>query len=380
VYQNIQPMYIAPLNYDRFFRKIFSNPEIVKRFLEDFLSVKIEEITILKEKHRLSDEAMVVEFDYRCKIDGQYTIIDMQQWYKTDVVKRFYIYYCLNSALQLEDLPSKSVQVAEIKKKLSKDYVKLEPALTIIWMADDNLGSTESVLTFMPLPDAIQKFLVDDPLWQNENTNFLKEERTRLLKMYEQIETSQFQFLSKNKLIYAFQKNIIKDEKCQKYIRWFQFAEKSKNKQNKKEDFDDFLNDKIFVEMIRTLDKSTLEAEDFQYITDFEQFGKEYKQFQESLRQEIEEVNQLKGRFDGEKIGLAKGEQIGIQKGEQIGIQKGEQIGIQKGEQIGIQKGEQKRAIASAKKCLLMGMSHEVSAEISGLSIEEIKQLSKELG
>jgi len=30
-------MYLAPLNYDRFFRKIFKDDAIAKAFLEDFL-------------------------------------------------------------------------------------------------------------------------------------------------------------------------------------------------------------------------------------------------------------------------------------------------------------------------------------------------------
>ncbi len=37
-------MYLAPLNYDRFFKKVFSDIKIAKKFLEDFLGVDIEEI------------------------------------------------------------------------------------------------------------------------------------------------------------------------------------------------------------------------------------------------------------------------------------------------------------------------------------------------
>ncbi|MCP4132179.1 MAG: hypothetical protein GY754_14505, partial [bacterium] len=61
-------MYLAPLNYDRFFKKVFSDKEISRRFLEDFLEVKIDSIELLKEKHQLTDDASVVEFDFRCKI------------------------------------------------------------------------------------------------------------------------------------------------------------------------------------------------------------------------------------------------------------------------------------------------------------------------
>jgi hypothetical protein len=34
-------MYLAPLNYDRFFKRVFSHEHIAKRFLEDFLNVTI---------------------------------------------------------------------------------------------------------------------------------------------------------------------------------------------------------------------------------------------------------------------------------------------------------------------------------------------------
>lgn len=37
-------MYLAPFNYDRFFERVFKHPHIAKRFLEDILGEKIEEI------------------------------------------------------------------------------------------------------------------------------------------------------------------------------------------------------------------------------------------------------------------------------------------------------------------------------------------------
>lgn len=66
-----------------------------------------------------------------------------------------------------------------------------------------------------------------------------------------------------------------------------------------------------------------------------------------------------RGRIEGEHAGYVKGEKIGIQKGEQIGIQKGEQIGIQKVAQNAKQKGMDLKSIA----------------ELTGLSIEEIRKL-----
>ena len=42
-------MYLALLNYDGFFKKVFSDLGIVKCFLEDFLDIKIESIERIKE-------------------------------------------------------------------------------------------------------------------------------------------------------------------------------------------------------------------------------------------------------------------------------------------------------------------------------------------
>ncbi|MDZ7877195.1 MAG: hypothetical protein U5L45_05970 [Saprospiraceae bacterium] len=85
--------YLAPLNFDRFFKKVFSDLDTAKEFLQDFLDVTIESIEVLPLAHKVTDAAVDVEFDYCCKINGQYQIIEMQQWYTSDVVKRFFSYF-----------------------------------------------------------------------------------------------------------------------------------------------------------------------------------------------------------------------------------------------------------------------------------------------
>ena len=92
-------MYLAPLNYNRFFERVFRETQIAKHFLEDFLNVEITSIEQLPRKHQITDDAALVEFDYRCKINDEFVIFDMQQWYKGDVVKRFYLYFCNNTSL-----------------------------------------------------------------------------------------------------------------------------------------------------------------------------------------------------------------------------------------------------------------------------------------
>ena len=69
-------MFLAPLNYDRFFKKVFSDRDIAKRFIEDILDTSIDHIEPLSEKHKVTDDAAAIEFDYRCKIGNQYIVVD----------------------------------------------------------------------------------------------------------------------------------------------------------------------------------------------------------------------------------------------------------------------------------------------------------------
>jgi hypothetical protein len=70
-------MYVASLNLDLFFKKVFSNKKIAKKFLEDILNVQISDIKILSTDYRISDDAVIVKFDFRCKIQGKYMVIEM---------------------------------------------------------------------------------------------------------------------------------------------------------------------------------------------------------------------------------------------------------------------------------------------------------------
>ena len=85
-------MYLAPINANRFFERVFQDTHIAQKFLEDVLNVQIDSIELLLRKNKMTDDGSYVEFDFRCKILGQYVIIEMQQFYKQDVIKRFYMY------------------------------------------------------------------------------------------------------------------------------------------------------------------------------------------------------------------------------------------------------------------------------------------------
>jgi hypothetical protein len=302
-------MYVAPLNYDRFFKKVFSDVNIAKGFLEAFLNVIIEEIEPLGKEHRITDEASVVEFDYRCKINGQYIIIDMQQWYKSDVVKRFYLYHSLSGALQLETLPFKSIKTGTQKKYETKNYAGLEPVVTLIWMVSDNLGFKEDYIAYALFPEQAADFIKNNALWAEENLKNIELERQKVLTLLNNI-TKGIDFLSQNKLIYLFQSNIVNNKKYSPYFDWFEFAEKTRNKENTKEDFEQYEKNESIMAAIQRLRKDTLVKDEFKYIEDWEQFEIESRLWKEeerkSLRKEVLQEGLKEGLKEGEAIGREK--------------------------------------------------------------------------
>jgi len=294
-------MYLAPLNYDRFFKKVFSDPDIAQKFLEDFLDTEIESLTILKEKHKITDDATFVEFDFRCKIKGAYIIIDMQQWYKSDVAQRFYLYHALNTGLQLETLPKRKILLDASAKQIKKvkDYRLLEPVYTIIWMVDDTLKFNEDYVSFKMTPEIVVDFVQNEKLWNKKNIQILMQERANILKVLSN-KAKDIDFFSKNRLVFLFQKNIVKNNKIDKYVRWFEFAEKTKNLENTKTDFEKFQGDPLFDEVIRRLNKSILTDADIEYIK------QEKESWEEVKRYDMEHYEE--GKKEGLKEGEIKGE------------------------------------------------------------------------
>jgi hypothetical protein len=175
--------YLAPLNFDHFFKKVFSDLNNAKAFLEDFFGVVIESIELLPLAHRITDAAVDVEFDYRCKIDGQYQIIEMQQWHTSDVVKRFFSYFGLNSVLQLENMGTKSVDVGDETVIETRDYDVLEPSVTLVWMVDELLKFKDDYVAYSIFPEQSIAFIKDETLWQRNNWRALKKERQKTLKI-----------------------------------------------------------------------------------------------------------------------------------------------------------------------------------------------------
>jgi hypothetical protein len=276
-------MFVVSLNLDVFFKKVFSNKRIAKAFLQDFFGVKITEIKLLKSDYKVTDDATVVRFDYRCKIKGKYVVIEMQQKYKTDVNKRFYLYHCLGTALQLETLAPKVVTKLDGKTYTEKDYGGIEPVITLVWMVDDNLNFTEDFVAFTTLPEAAKDFISNDNLWHQPLEVILKE-RENTLKVLNN-KTKELDFFSENRLIYAFQRNIVSNNRISAYSKWFNLAHKSRNANNTEDDFSQFNNDDIMAEVIKRLEKDKLTTEEYRFVSDLPL----YEAYYGNMKQELEE-------------------------------------------------------------------------------------------
>jgi len=289
-------MYLAPLNYNIFFKRIFSDKNISKRFLEDFLDVKIKDIDLLPERNNITDES-VIEFDFRCKIDDDYVIIDMQQWYKMDVVQRFYLYHALNTGLQLDGLPTKEVLLGKQIRKV-RNYGGLAPVITMIWMVHDSLKFRDDYVQFSMSPEVVVEFIKDMKLWKNPDITRILEERENVLRILGN-NAKNLNFIQENKLIFMFQQNIIKNKNFGKYERWFEFAEKTRSKENKADDFKEYQDDEIFLEMIKKLRQDALTDEDMKHI-------KEEEESEALLR--FEDKVYEDGKKEGIKEGIKEGE------------------------------------------------------------------------
>lgn len=293
---------MAPLNYDRFFKKVFSDIEIAKAFLEDIFDLEIQEIEQLKEKHRVTDDARVVEFDYRCKIDDQYIIIDMQQWHKPDIAHRFYIYHAVNSSLQLENLPTKKLIIGKNNKTLKvKDYRLIEPVITLVWMVDDVFGNENDFLSFVMTPEDVVEFVKAEALWERNDIDQLFDKRECVLKILNNKEKN-IDFISKNKLIFAFQKNIVNNPKHHKYFNWFKFAEISLNTGNKEKDFNQISQDehfkKIYLKCKKRLATKELSENEITYLHDEEESQSQIKRYVDGIT--AEKINDLNWNHEKE--------------------------------------------------------------------------------
>ncbi len=92
--------------------------------------------------------------------------------------------------------------------------------------------------------------------------------------------------MQENKLIYAFQKNIVKNAKYTKYYEWFEFAERSLKKDNTEADFEKYNNRDVFLEMMHRLKAGTMTNEDADLIVLYNEFIHTVDDLEEAIKQQ----------------------------------------------------------------------------------------------
>ena len=104
--------------------------------------------------------------------------------------------------------------------------------------------------------------------------------------------------MQENKLIYAFQKNIVKNAKYTKYYEWFEFAERSLKKDNTEADFEKYNNNDVFLEMMHRLKAGTMTNEDADLIVLYNEFTHTVDDLEEAIKQEKQRAETEKQRAE----------------------------------------------------------------------------------
>ncbi len=154
------------------------------------------------------------------------------------------------------------------------------------------------------------------------------------------------------------QKNIVKNNRITlPYFKWFDFANKSRNYNNKEEDFLQLKEDKDMEEVINRLRKDKLTSEEFNYVSDIHSYDiyvvrleEEHKKRMARQKKRLEKIN-----FE-------------IEQKKQIAEQE-KQIAEQ--EKL---KAEQEK-LKLVKMLLVQGVTIEAIADTLELTIEQTKEL-----
>ena len=107
--------------------------------------------------------------------------------------------------------------------------------------------------------------------------------------------------MQENKLIYAFQKNIVKNAKYTKYYEWFEFAERSLKKDNTEADFEKYNNRDVFLEMMHRLKAGTMTNEDADLIVLYNEFTHTVDDLEEAIKQEKQRAEKAQKQLRTEK-------------------------------------------------------------------------------
>ena len=167
-------------------------------------------------------------------------------------------------------------------------------------MVNDSLGFSDDYVSYSSLPDALALFIRNNTLWQSADKKMLTNERNKLLKLLDN-NTKNLNFMQENKLIYAFQKNIVKNAKYTKYYEWFEFAERSLKKDNTEADFEKYNNRDVFLEMMHRLKAGTMTNEDADLIVLYNEFIHTVDDLEEAIKQEKQRAEKAQKQLRTEK-------------------------------------------------------------------------------
>ncbi len=249
-------MYLAPLNYDRFFRKVFSDANIARRFFEDFLDVKISKLNILPSQYSMIDETPIVELNFFCLIKSAPLVVKLHQWSQSDVEQLFCTYNPL---------------APNMHESINHDGKKL-PTISIIWLVHAK-PFDDDYMKYGFASENLMSLFLDDELWKPENFKKLLKMRNELTNRSINKPINEKRLGSK-RLIYVSQQNVIRNKKSSKYYNWFEFAQKTLEKVADKSAYDKYRKDKIFCEVINYLESSLKESDCMEYIKNYEKHQK----------------------------------------------------------------------------------------------------------
>jgi hypothetical protein len=186
------------------------------------------------------------------------------------------------------------------KTKKVKDYRYLQPVLTLVWMAHDTLGFKDDYMAYTMTPELVTDFIKNERLWRKPEIIEILEERTRVLEVLDN-QNKDIDFLSKNRLIFLLQRNIVKNKTNAKYRKWFEFAEKTKNPDNKEEDFQEYMDDEIFVEIMKRINKKDLTEDDFLYIEKEKEIREEMDRYEQGIYEDAKKEVEKEAETEAEK-------------------------------------------------------------------------------
>jgi len=284
---------------------------ITKRFLENILERKIEEINLNQNqvlRKEMPKEKLGI-LDIIAKIDGKENCnIELQLIDRNNVVERMLFYW--------GKIYTKGIKEGE-------DYKKLQKTIVIL-IADYNLKETKEIEKY------ISKYKI-------------MEEKERKV-----ILTDKFEFI-------IIEMTKIKENEAGELMDWLVFLQ-NPNSERVKEKME---TNKELREAKEKLDDLS-EDEYMQRIADLRQ---------KAIMDEI--AIRDKGYDDGLEAGIREGERRGEKRGKGIGIIEGKAIGIEEGKAIG----KKEKQIEIAKKMLKLKMPIEQIEEITGLSKNEIMSI-----